>query len=139
MSALHTAKKALAAFNRHDAEAFAALYAEDAVAPDPQYADPLQGREAIRKDIADFFLAFPDVRARSANFLVDGDTVAFEVEITGTHNGPLVTPEGPVPATGKQVKMTGGRFVQVNSRGQIVSCRRYYDLAGLVQQLGLFS
>lgn len=88
MPAQEMAKKALDAFNRHDAGAFAALYAADAVAPDPQYAEPLQGREAIRKDIEDFCQALPDVQARViGDFLVNGDTVAFEAEITGTHKG----------------------------------------------------
>jgi len=137
MSTLDTAKKAVEAFNRHDADAFAALYADDAVAPDPQYAEPWLGREASRKDVADFFAAFPDVQARADNFLVDGDTIAFEVEINGTHNGPLVTPDGPVPATNRRIQMTGGRFIRVNGQDLITDCRRYYDQAGLMRQLGL--
>lgn len=137
MSTLDITKKALDAFNRHDAAAFAALYADDAVAPDPQYAEPLQGKEAIRQDIEAFFAAFPDAQARGENFLVDGDTVAFEVEISGTHKGPLITPNGPIPATNRQVHLTGGRFVRVNGQNLIVDCRRYYDMAGIMAQLGL--
>lgn len=138
MPAQDIAKRALDAFNRHDAEAFASLYAEDAVAPDPQYPEPLRGREAIRGDIEAFFQAFPDVQARVVgDFLVSGDTVAFEVEMTGTQKGPLVTPDGPIPATNRRVQMTGGRFIRVNGQGLIMDCRRYYDMAGIMAQLGL--
>lgn len=137
MSTLDVAKKALDAFNRHDAAAFAALYAVDAVAPDPQYAEPLQGKEAIREDVAAFLQAFPDAQARGDNFVVNGDTVAFEVEISGTHRGPLITPGGPIPATNQPVHLTGSRFVQVNGQDLITSCRRYYDMAGIMGQLGL--
>lgn len=138
MPAQDIAKRALDAFNRHDADAFAALYAEDAVAPDPQYAEPLRGRDAIRKDIEAFFQAFPDVQAKVvSDFLVNGDTVAFEVEITGTHTGPLVTPDGAIPATNRTVRLTGGRFLRVNGQGLVTDCRRYYDMAGIMQQLGL--
>lgn len=138
MPAQDIAKKALDAFNRHDAEAFAALYTEDAVAPDPQYAEPLRGRPAIRKDIEAFFHAFPDVQATViGEILFDDDNAAFEVQITGTHTGPLVTPDGPVPPTNRRVQISGGRFIRVNRQGLITDCRRYYDMAGIMAQLGL--
>ena len=140
MSPQDVARKAIEAFNRHDANAFAQLYAADAVAPDPQYAKPLRGREAIRKDIEAFFGALPDVRAKVVGgFLASDDSVAFEVEITGTHTGPLVPPDGPIPATNRRLQMTGGRFVQVNGQDEITHCRRYYDISGLMDQLGLVS
>jgi transposase len=98
MSTQETPKKTFEAFNRHDAAAFAALYTADAIASDPQYAEPLRGRAAIRKDIEDFFLTFPDVQATISNILANGDTTACEMEIRGTHRGPLVTPTGALPA-----------------------------------------
>lgn len=132
-----TVKKSMDAFNRHDANAYAALYATEATAYDPQYPEPLKGREAIQKDIEDFFQAFPDVQATVVNVLVSGDTAAFEVEMSGTHKGPLVSPTGSIPATNRRMEMRGGRFERVDAQGQITECNRYYDLAGIMQQLGL--
>lgn len=129
--------KAIDAFNKHDADAFAALYHTEATAYDPQYSEPLKGREAIRKDIADFFEAFPDVQANVGNTLVSGNTIAFEVEIRGIHKGPLVTPTGIVPATNRPLEMRGGRFIRIDGQGRITECNRYYDLTGIMQQLGL--
>lgn len=137
MSAKETLKKTFEAFNRQDAKAFAALYAPDAVASDPQYSEPLRGREAIRKDIEDFFASFPDVQATTSNLLASGDTVACEMELSGTNKGPIVTPTGTLAATNRQIKMPGSRFIRVNEQGLIVECRRYFDMAGLMRQLGL--
>ncbi|TME72681.1 MAG: nuclear transport factor 2 family protein [Chloroflexi bacterium] len=55
-------KKAAETFNKHDLDAYAKLYAEDAVAYDPMYPEPLRGRAAIRKDAATFLRGFPDIR-----------------------------------------------------------------------------
>ena len=46
------------AFNRHDAQAFAACYSPDAIVFDPQYPELLKGREAVLKDMADFIAAW---------------------------------------------------------------------------------
>lgn len=132
-----TVTKAIDAFNRHDANAFAALYTAEATAYDPQYPEPLKGRESIRKDIEDFFQAFPDVQATVVNTVVSGQTVAFEVQVRGTHKGPLVTPTGSIPATNQRMEMRGGRFIRVDAQGQITECNRYYDLSGIMMQLGL--
>lgn len=137
MSVQDVVTRAIEAFNRHDADAFAALYADNATAIDPQYERPLQGKEQIRKDIADFFVAFPDARATVEALVTQGDRAAFEVEVTGTHRGPLVTPAGDVPATHRPVSMRGGRFIRVDARGRITECNRYFDIAAIMQQLGL--
>jgi steroid delta-isomerase-like uncharacterized protein len=137
MSVQDILRQTIDAFNRHDAEAFAACYAGDAVARDPQYAEPLRGRDAIRKDVADFFAAFPDVHATLDTLLANGDTAASEGRITGTHRGSLVTPAGPVPATNRRVDVPVARVIRVDGQGKIAECRRYFDMAGLAQQLGL--
>jgi len=134
---IQIAKKEGDAINRHDADAYAAGYAADATAYDPQYPELLKGREAIRKDIVDFFTAFPDVQAKVLSIVVSDNTLAFEVEMSGTHKGPLLTPTGTIPATNKPMQMRGGRFMRINAEGMIVECNRYYDLLGIMYQLGL--
>lgn len=129
-------RKQVDAINRHDAEAFAALNAPDATAIDPQYEEPLRGRDALRKDVDDFFQAFPDLQARLATVIGSGDTVAYEVELSGTHKGPLASPTGAIPATGKRVQLRVAGFDRV-AGNLITEERRYYDLAGLMQQLGV--
>jgi steroid delta-isomerase-like uncharacterized protein len=127
------------AFNLHDAESFAALYTTGCIVYDPQYLDPLKGREAVRKDVEAFFDAFPDVQIKVVSVLGNGDTIAFEVEMSGTHRGPIVSPAGVLPATNKRMTMRVGSFNSVDGQGLITDSRRYFDMAGLLEQLGLNS
>ena len=137
MSAEDASLRTIEAFNRRDAAAFAAGYATGAVAYDPQYSEPLKGREAIREDIQAFFDAFPDGRVRLINSVTSGNTAASEVEFTGTQLGSMATPTGSIPPTNRRVTLRLARFIQVDTQGQIVKESRYYDLAGMMHQLGL--
>jgi steroid delta-isomerase-like uncharacterized protein len=136
MSAEEIQKKQVDAINRHDANAFAALYAAGAIAHDPQYPEPLKGRDAIRRDIEDFFQAFPDLQARLVSVLASGDTVASEVELSGKHKGSLAGPTGAIPPTNRRIELRAATFERVEG-DLIAESRRYYDLAGLMQQLGV--
>jgi steroid delta-isomerase-like uncharacterized protein len=134
-----TARKLAEATTKHDGEAVARLYATDAVVYDPMYPQPLRGREAIRKDNAIFFRAFPDLRFEIVTVIEkDERTGAGEIRITGTHTGPLESPTGQeIPPTNKRVELNGAAFVRNNESGEIVEERRYYDVGTLLRQLGL--
>jgi steroid delta-isomerase-like uncharacterized protein len=127
------------AITAHDLDAVAKVYASDAVAYDPMYPEPLKGREAIKKDTADFFRAFPDLRMEISNVIEKDDRLgAGEIRMTGTHTGPLATPTGgEVPPTNKRIEVKGAGFVRLNEKGEILEERRYYDVGTLLRQLGL--
>lgn len=137
MTALEVVGKNIETFNQRDVNDFASLYATNAVAYDPQYSENLTGREAIRKDAEDFILAFPDIQAKIISILSSADSVALEMELSGTHTGPMVTPSGSIPATNRSLTMRVGRFIRVDSQGAITEDNRYYDTASIAQQLGL--
>ena len=126
----------LSAFNDHDKARFAAFYADDAVVVDPGYPEPLRGREAIEKDIGDFFTAMPDIRATVVNVVASGDIVAVEMDVTGTQTGPLALPDGELPPTGRRVDQKFAAFSRFDGQGRITEERRYYDLATIQAQLG---
>ncbi len=133
-----TMNKLLAAMNDHDAEAVSALYADDAVAYDPFYPEPLRGRRAIEEDAAGFMKGFSDIRMEALSILEKDDrSGAAELRFSGTHDGPLTSPAGEIPATNKRMELRGGGFVKLNERGQIIEERRYYDPTQLLRQLGL--
>jgi steroid delta-isomerase-like uncharacterized protein len=125
------------AWNRHDPDAFVAHYAKDATVYDPMYAEPLRGRDAIRRDFEEFMTAFPDTDFSVGAVVVHGGTVAFEVSARGTHKGPLASPAGLVPATNRSIHIPIAAFAHMDEEGLVVEERRYYDVAGLMQQLGL--
>lgn len=138
MTTQEVVRSSVETFNQHDMDAFASLYAVNVVAYDPMYPEGLSGREAIRKDAEDFILAFPDIQiAVISSISSSGDSAAFEMELWGTHTGPLVTPDGSIPATNRRMNLRIGRFIRVDSQGAITADNRYYDTAGIAQQLGL--
>ena len=125
------------AFNQHDSGGFSAAYASDAVVYDPQYSEPLRGRDAIRKDVEAFFETFPDISGSAERVFEKGSEVAFEASFKGTNKGPLRTPGGDVPPTNKPVTMMGAVFVRFNGRGEIDEERRYFDIGAMLAQLGV--
>ena len=124
-------------FNEHSADGWASHYAEDAELYDPQYPEPKRGRAAVHKDISDFFGAFPDIQFTVRSIVASGDRIAVEGTGAGTHGGPMEGPGGTIPATNKHAEMPFAAFIRTNSAGLIVEERRYYDLAGMMMQLGL--
>ena len=120
------------AFNDHSAETWASHYSANAVVHDPQYPEPLRGREAIQKDVEDFFLAFPDMQFTVTSTLGSGNRGAIEGIGTGTQRGPLAGPGGTIPATNKQAKVAFVAMIELDSSGLIAAERRYYDVAGML-------
>lgn len=104
---------------------------------DLQHPDALRGRDAIRRDIQAFLTAFPDLKFAVETVLEDDETVAFEGVATGTNSGPILSPDGEIPATNRPMNMRFAGFLRVTNQGLISSERRHYDLAGMFQQLGL--
>lgn len=129
--------KAVDAVNAHDAKAFAATYAADAVVHDPLYPQPLKGRDAIEQDMVELLRAFPDARFTVGPLLQDGETVAGEFTLRGTHLGPLAAPDGEIAATGNAVDNAGAVFSKYSADGEVIEERRYYDVAGLIAQIEL--
>jgi steroid delta-isomerase-like uncharacterized protein len=120
--------------NAHDAEAIAALFAEDGTFIEP--AGEFKGREAITEYWRVLFAAFPDMQGRDDFKGEVGDSAFNEWTAAGTHSGPLETPEGTVPATGKPVTFRGCDIIAVRD-GRIYEQRAYYDQMALLTQLGL--
>jgi steroid delta-isomerase-like uncharacterized protein len=120
--------------NAHDAEGIAALFADDGVLTDPT--GEYRGREAIGEYWQGFFQAFPDISGSDEFTAESGDTAINEWRASGTNEGPLETPEGTIPATGKRATLRGCEVITVRS-GSITSHRIYYDQLSFLGQLGL--
>ena len=77
--------------------------------------------------------AFSDAKVTDARYYDAGDTVTVEFVGTGTHDGQL----GPIPATGKSVKLPYCEIYHIGSDGKVVGGRSYFDAYGLAVQLGV--
>lgn len=132
-----THKRSVEVFNNRDAEAVAAVYAADAVVYDPLCPEPLRDRDAIGQDYAALFSSFPDIRTTILNVFVDGEAIAYEMRLSGTNQGPVITPTGKVPATHRRVVWPVAVFAEADAATLYREVRRYYDVTSLMEQLGL--
>jgi steroid delta-isomerase-like uncharacterized protein len=83
--------------------------------------------------------AFPDIHITVTNQVASDDQVVNECTWSGTHSGPLASPDGEIPPTGKQV--SGAQFCEVwrITDGKIARLVNYQDVATWLRQLGLMS
>ncbi len=125
------------ALNARDWDRAFETYAESVVAHVPGVQEPLKGVEAIKGWMTPFFEAFGDMKATIVNSFGQGDWVVVEEELTGTHTGTLVNPDGSeIPPTNKTIKMWSADVIKVED-GKITEQRSYFDNLGFMAQLGL--
>lgn len=120
------------AWDRLDAEALAADYCDDATVESPLAGGSASGRDAIERLYLTYFAAFPDFKLERELLLIDGNSVAQLVTVTGTDNGGFM---GMAP-THRKITFRCG-FFHVVRDGQIARERRVYDFTGLLIQVGL--
>ncbi len=89
------------------------------------YIEALQGWKA----------AMPDAVGTINNVIQTRDQVVQEVTWTGTHTGPLATPDGEIPASGKH-QTTSAVLVSDYDGDQLKESRHYFDMLTLRQQIG---
>jgi steroid delta-isomerase-like uncharacterized protein len=81
--------------------------------------------------------AFPDAKGTIHNTHVTGNhVVVLELSWRGTHKGPLQTPGGMIPATGKSIDVRACAVVEVAGE-RARSQRHYFDMGTLLRQIGV--
>ena len=134
------ARRYVATFNDRDTEAWAALFAEDAVMHDPFFPEPSRGRETIKALEKAIERAFSDMRWRQLRPAIGADgRVAVELAVNAVNDGPLDMPGGEVPATGRPISYETGVFWRIGPDGLITEERSYFDATGVAAQLGITS
>ncbi|MFI6820679.1 ester cyclase [Micromonospora sp. NPDC050187] len=125
-------------WDTHQVDAFVDLLADAFVLRDTTISAPITTRDGVRDYARAWLTAFPDMRIRRTSRLVDeaDDTVAAEVEFTGTNTGPLTVGARQVPPTGKAVVGRGAYFARMKA-GRFVELSFHPDQAGVLAQLGL--
>ena len=118
------------AYNRHDAEAAAALYAPDGTHEDVAVGRPARGRDAIAAGLQRLFTAFPDARwTASAQSAADG--LAFgRYVLTGT----LQQDMGPFRAAGQRLQLQGVHVLETDS-GRIERSQDFWDSGAFQRQM----
>ena len=120
-----------AAWNAHDPDAVAAVFAEDAVVREIGGTGESRGRAAVRARAAALLTAFPDLRLERLDLVIDGARHADRWVLTGTHRGELF---GLAP-TGRRVRIEGATFTRLGPDGLVIEDVHLADMAGLLAQL----
>jgi steroid delta-isomerase-like uncharacterized protein len=95
-----------------------------------------RGKDGFRDFMAGWRTAFPDIRVQIENQIATDTTVVNECSATGTQTGPLVSPGGEIPATGRQVTLRFCEIWRVRD-GKITGLHNYQDSGTLLTQLGV--
>ena len=121
-------------WNGGDVSGLQELYALDADVAIPGAS--AQGREQIGALWGAFISAFPDGQLTELLRLDCGGYIVSENNLSGTHTGPLDTPQGEIPATGNSVSVDGVSIFKIEN-GEIQSEHLYFDQVTFLAQLGL--
>ena len=130
------AKASLIAFNDKDWDAVRASVARDLVYDEVATHRKVEGVDQVIPLWQGWARAFPDAKATFENAVASDHTVVLEVTWRGTHSGPLEMPEGAVEATGNRIDVRAC-FVMEMSGDKPQRERHYFDMATLLQQLGV--
>ena len=96
----------------------------------------IQGADGIVAANQGWKSAFPDAKGTETSVVASGDTVVQEITWSGTNTGPMETPGGTMPATGKSASV---RAVMVSTfdGDKIKETHHYFDMMSMLQQLGV--
>lgn len=121
---------------RRDLDSAVELLSKEFQARDPASQDPFVGKETAHHCREGFLNSFPDWEDRITEVAPRGEIVALELFGCGTHEGPLKTPQGTLPATHRRMEVKSAAFFRVNKEGLITEARIYWDMASAFSQLG---
>ena len=128
-----TVEQCLAAYNRHDAQAFASFFAEHGLLRVVATGEANEGRVQIRAGAEERWRAL-DYRLETRGIYESGRDVWLEWTMTGVHVGDILG----IPATRRRVEgLLGCSHFRFDSGGSIESDLVYFDSATLFNQLGL--
>jgi ketosteroid isomerase-like protein len=128
------------AWNAQDWDTFDSRHAENVVVYWPGQPEPTRGGPAHRAESIEFFKTFPDNHVGNDPYKVlfgQGEWTCSVARFTGSMKGPMKRPDGTtIPPTNKSFEV---EFCTVAhwQNGRIVEERLFYDLVGLMRQIGV--
>jgi len=108
---------------------------EDIVVHDSGYPEDLVGLDALKEYYSNNHKAFSDLHFTFDDMIVIRDRIVAFWTCSGINTGPLHTPLGDIPATGRKVQFSGIVIDRVDE-GKIVEDWVVWNVLDLMQQLG---
>lgn len=129
------------AWNSQDWETFRKRHAESVAVFWPGKPEPTRGGPSHEEEAIEFFKTFPDNHIANNPYKVlfgQGDWTCSLAKFTGTMKGPMKMPNGKrIQPTNKKFEVEFCTVAHWNENGEIVEEKLFYDLVGLMQQIGL--
>ena len=135
MSSVDIAREQIEAFNAGDWDRFQATIAPDCVYDEPGTQRHVEGSDEILEINRGWREAFPDAHGTVERAVAADGTVTLEITWEGTQDGTLPTPEGEIPPSHRRVKIKAAQVFDIEG-DKIKEAHHYFDMAGMLQQLG---
>ena len=119
-----------------DVAGWIAAFTEDGTFTDESIPYTYRGPDELGKTVEVYATAFPDMHRELHTFYVTGDVVIVQLSLQGTHLGPLVTPQGTVPPTGRKMDAPCCDVFELQD-GKIKRFDCYAEGSVIARQLGL--
>lgn len=123
-------------FNRGDYDGALALATDDWQGVAHHIGMSFSGKDGFMQFMQGFKGAFPDCTVTITNQVVDGEQLVNELSWVGTNTGPLPTPAGELPPTGREVHGVACEVWRVRD-GKLAALQNYQDSSAILAQLGL--
>jgi steroid delta-isomerase-like uncharacterized protein len=129
-------RKAYQTAEDQDVAGWIAAFTEDGTFTDESIPHTYRGPAELGKTVEVYAKAFPDMHRELHSFYVVGDIVVVQLHLQGTHTGPLESPAGTVPPTGKRMDAPCcDVFELVDGKIKRFDC--YPEASVIARQLGL--
>jgi steroid delta-isomerase-like uncharacterized protein len=133
---IQTIRSVYEMFNSRDTTGLMGLVTDDFELIDVALGLTWTGKPGWQEWLSNWAVSIPDAMTRMDSLIAAGDTIVTEHTGTGTHTGPLQTPAGTIPPTGKAIKLQFAEIFTMRD-GKIRQMKAYWDSATLMRQLGL--
>src|ERR1043166_6231450 len=108
------------------------LYSPDYEGEDLTGSKKRSGTEGVRDWLNSVLHAFPNIHYTLIDHVDSGERLVLHWLAEGNHHGSFLK----IPASGKQVKINGISILKIEN-GKIREGRLFWDLAGVLRQIGL--
>jgi steroid delta-isomerase-like uncharacterized protein len=132
---IRLAKENVESFSSGDWDLFKSQYNPEGVYDEVATQRRIVGPDAIVEVGKGWRKAFPDAKGTVTRAIESGDTVAMEVVWEGTQTGPLESPQGTIPPSGKRIRMPAALLVSFKN-DKIAENKHYFDLMTMLAQIG---
>jgi len=128
-------------WNAQDWDTFEKRHSKDTTVFWPGQAEPTRGRDNHKAESIKFFKTFPDNHLINHPYKVEiaqGEWTCTVADFRGTMTGPMTMADGMViQPTNKSFHVDFCTVARWNEQGQIVEENLFYDLMGMLKQIGL--